>query len=52
MTKMSNIPTEQTPKYFAEDKVDDFRTSDFNFVMGWIAVAPSKCQLLNFRVTF
>ena len=47
MTKMSNIPTERTPKYFAEGKVDVFRTSDFNFIMGWIAVAPSKGQLIS-----
>ena len=45
MTKMSNISTEQTPKYLAE--VADFRTSDFNFIMGWIAVAPSKGQLIT-----
>ena len=44
---MSNISTEQTPKYLAEDKVADFRTIDFNFIMGWIAVAPSKGQLIT-----
>ena len=47
MTKMSNIPTEQTPKYFSEGKVGDFRTSDFNFIIGWIDVAPSKGQLIS-----
>ena len=47
MTKMSKLTTEQTPKYFAEGKVSDFRTSDFNFIMGWIDFAPSKGQLIS-----